>query len=60
MDRWEQQLASRINGMQHLNSSFEHLNMSFVRNEIKRIEKLLKDSNLWSSSREDLIRFKTL
>lgn len=52
--------AGRINGMQHLNSSFEHLNMSFVRNEIKRIEKLLKDSNLWSSSREDLIRFKAL
>ena len=53
-------LSGRIQGMKHLNSSFEHLNMSSVRNEIKRLEKLLSDSNLWSSSHDDLLRFKTL
>lgn len=53
-------LPGRINGMQHLGSSFEGMNMGSIKKEIKRIEKILCDSNLWSSTHADLIRFKTL
>jgi hypothetical protein len=53
-------VPSRIKAMQHLDISFDKFNLSSVRNEVKRIENILHDENLWSSSHEDLVRFKNV
>jgi len=53
-------LPDKINGMQHLDNSFENMNMGSIKKEIKRIEKILNDTNMWSSTHADLVRFKTL
>jgi hypothetical protein len=58
---WEvNNVSSRIKAMQHVDISFDKFNLSSIRNEVKRIENILHDENLWSSSHEDLVRFKTV